>query len=148
MKIEKKIFQKFLGEKDLWDTPQRELILDTFLQREGHISAEELYDIVKKRDSSIGQATVYRMLKLLTEAKLAREVDFGDNVKRYEQDYNHPHHDHFVCRGCGKTVEVVNSLIEELQQKIAKQYGFELTDHAMYLYGFCEDCRKKNSKKQ
>jgi Fur family ferric uptake transcriptional regulator len=142
MKAEQDIFHKFLAQKDLRDTPQRELILDVFLKREEHVSAEQLYDIIKKRDPSIGQATVYRNLKLLSEAGLAREVDFGDGVTRYEHNYNHPHHDHLVCRGCGKMVEVVDSVIEELQKRVAEQYGFVLTDHALYLYGNCAECRK------
>ena len=132
-----------MSRNNLRDTPQRELILETFLKREEHISAEELYDVIKKRDPSIGQATVYRNLKLLTEAGLAREVVFGDGVVRYEHNYKHPHHDHLICRGCGKTVEVVDSVIEELQKRVAEQFGFELTDHAMYLYGNCEDCKTK-----
>ncbi|OQB54833.1 MAG: Ferric uptake regulation protein [Deltaproteobacteria bacterium ADurb.Bin151] len=144
MREERDIFGKYLSRHNLRDTPQRELILDTFLKREEHISAEQLYDIIKKRDPSIGQATVYRNLKLLSEAGLAREVDFGDGVLRYEHNYNHPHHDHLICRSCGKTVEVVDAVIEELQKRIAEQYGFELTDHKMYLYGNCGNCRKKS----
>lgn len=145
MKIEKKIFYDFLGKKGLRNTPQRELILDTFLMNEGHITAEQLYDIVKQSDKSIGQATVYRILKLLAEAGLASEVDFGDGVKRYEHSYNHPHHDHLICRKCGKTVEVVDPQIEELQERVAEKYGFKLIDHTLYLYGLCEDCQKNKS---
>jgi Fur family ferric uptake transcriptional regulator len=145
MRAEKEIFGKYLSRHNLRDTPQRELILDTFLKREEHVSAEQLYDIVKKRDPSIGQATVYRNLKLFSEAGLAREVDFGDGVTRYEHSYNHPHHDHLICRGCGKTLEVVNSVIEELQKSLAEKYGFELTDHSLYLYGYCANCRKRGN---
>jgi len=145
MRTEKDIFGDYLSRHNLRDTPQRELILDAFLKREEHVSAEELYDIVKKRDPSIGQATVYRNLKLFSEAGLAREVDFGDGVVRYEHSYNHPHHDHLICRGCNKTEEVVNSVIEELQKRVAEKVGFELKDHEMYLYGLCENCRKKRN---
>lgn len=143
MKAEIDIFHKYLEKHALRDTSQRRLILDAFLKNEEHISAEQLYDIVKKRDSSIGQATVYRVLKLLTEAELAREVNFGDGIIRYEHTYDHPHHDHLVCRHCGKTVEIVDSVIEELQKRVAESFSFELTDHKMYLYGLCENCKKK-----
>lgn len=146
MKNEKDIFEDYLLKNNLRETPQRVMILDTFLKHEEHITAEQLYDIVKKRDHSIGQATVYRVLKLVCEAGLAREVDFGDGVIRYEHSYNHPHHDHLVCRGCGQTVEVMDSVIEELQKRVAESFGFELTDHEMYLYGLCPDCRKKKKK--
>lgn len=143
MKMEKEVFEDFLIRKNLRDTAQRGLILDAFLKREEHLSAEQLYDIVKKRDPSIGQATVYRVLKLISESGLAREVDFGDGLLRYEHSYNHPHHDHLICRGCGKTVEVMDSVIEELQKRVAEKFGYELTDHEMYLYGQCASCRSK-----
>ncbi|MDD4241223.1 MAG: Fur family transcriptional regulator [Smithellaceae bacterium] len=145
MKSEREIFEAYLIKRHLRGTPQRGMILDAFLKREEHITAEQLYDIVKKRDPSIGQATVYRVLKLMVEAGLAREVDFGDGVMRYEHCYNHPHHDHLVCRGCGKTVEVLDSVIEELQKRVAESFGYELTDHEMYLYGLCQTCRKKKA---
>lgn len=145
MKTEKEIFDGYLAQKHLRETPQRGMILDAFLKREEHISAEQLYDIVKKTDPSIGQATVYRVLKLLVEAGLAREVDFGDGIMRYEHSYNHPHHDHLVCKGCGKTVEVMDAVIEELQKRVAESFRFELTDHEMYLYGYCEKCRGKKA---
>lgn len=140
MKTEKEIFDAYLTKKNLRETPQRGMILDVFLKREEHITAEQLYDIVKKQDPSIGQATVYRVLKHIVEAGLAREVDFGDGVMRYEHSYNHPHHDHLVCKGCGKTVEVMDSVIEELQKRVAESHGFALTDHELYLYGYCEKC--------
>lgn len=144
MKTEREIFNAYLAKMNLRDTPQREMILDTFLKREEHITAEQLYDIVKRTDPSIGQATVYRVLKIIVEAGLAREVDFGDGVMRYEHSYNHPHHDHLVCKGCGKTVEVRDDIIEEMQKRVAESFGFQLTDHEMYLYGLCEKCRGKN----
>lgn len=143
MNDERRIFEHFLGKKGLRETPQRERILDEFLKREQHTTAEELYDIVKGRDPTIGQATVYRVLKLLCEAGLAREVDFGDGVMRYEHLYGHQHHDHLVCTSCGKTVEIVDPAIEELQRRLAESAGFQLTDHEMYLYGLCKACRAK-----
>ncbi len=113
-----------------------------FLQAEAHVSPEELYDKVKERDKTIGQATVYRTLKLFTESGIAREVDFRDGVTRFEQGYDHSHHDHLICRECGKNIEVVDEQIEELQKKLAEKYNFKLIDHEMYLYGECGECRK------
>ncbi|MFH1080656.1 MAG: transcriptional repressor [Pseudomonadota bacterium] len=145
MKSEIEIFYAYMVKKHLRETPQRGMILDVFLKCEGHTTAEQLYDIVKKKDPSIGQATVYRVLKHIVEAGVAREVDFGDGIMRYEHCYNHPHHDHLICRGCGKTLEVMDAIIEELQKRVAESFGFELTDHEMYLYGYCEKCRSKKT---
>ncbi len=138
---ERKIFADFLAARGLRDTSQRELILDEFLGRESHISAEELYYVVKKRDRTVGQATVYRVLKLLCDAGLAREVDFGDGTRRYEHEFGHEHHDHFICTSCGKTMEVVDPAIETLQKALAEKYRFSLANHELYLYGTCRECR-------
>ena len=98
--------------------------------------------MVKKADSSVGQATVYRTLKHFLDAGLARSVHFGDGVNRYEPSYGQEHHDHLICENCGKSVEVVDPEIERLQEVVARDQGFILTRHKMYLYGICEDCRK------
>jgi len=145
MKEPQGVFADYLAKKSLKMTPQRRLILDVFLRDEGHHASEELYNLVKKEDPSIGQATVYRTLKLLSESGLAKEVQFGDGVTRYERKYGSAHHDHIICEICGRTVEVVDQEIERLQERLAQSHGFELTGHKMYLYGVCGDCRKKSS---
>ncbi|NOZ26301.1 MAG: transcriptional repressor [Nitrospirae bacterium] len=142
-KTEKDIFVRFLADRGMRMTNQRGLILDAFLRTEKHLSPEELYGLIRRKDRSIGQATVYRTLKLLSEAGLAREVDFGDGVLRYEHSYGHEHHDHIICERCHRNMEVVDERIEELQERLAKKYGFRLTGHKMYLYGICRECRKK-----
>jgi Fur family ferric uptake transcriptional regulator len=140
-KIESQIFADYLSRRGLRDTTQRNIILEEFLSREQHISAEDLYNIVKKRDRSIGQATVYRMLKLLCEAGLARGVDFGDGTRHYEHSFGHEHHDHLICTGCGKTLEVLDQALESIQKELAEKNGFCLTGHELYLYGTCPACQ-------
>ena len=129
-----------LNSKGLKMTPQRRVILDKFLDIEGHLSAEELYHIVRQTDPVVGQATVYRTVKLLAEAGIAKKVDFGDGVARYEPRYGVSHHDHIVCEECRRHVEFVDPDIEKLQEKQAGIHGFRLTSHRMVLYGICPDC--------
>lgn len=136
------IFEDYLRQGKLKNTPQRRLILDTFLEGEGHLSSEELYEAVKAREESVGQATVYRTLKLIAAAGLAREVHFGDGVARYEKKYGEEHHDHLICDVCGKTTEVMDERIEQLQEELAERHGFLLTSHRMVLHGLCSDCRQ------
>lgn len=136
------VFSSHLRSNGLKLTPQRELILDVFTETEGHPAPEELYQAVKKRDRSIGQATVYRTLKLLCEAGIAKEMHFGDGLTRYENRLGQKHHDHLICEKCGKNIEVVDPVIESLQEELAAKHGFKLTSHRMYLYGLCEGCRK------
>ncbi|MGE4504508.1 MAG: transcriptional repressor, partial [Desulfovibrionaceae bacterium] len=113
------------------------------LKVSGHVSSEELYERVKRTDPSIGQATVYRTLKLLEDSGLAEAVDFGDGVARYEPHTEGGHHDHLICEQCGKNVELMDPEIERLQEEAAKRHGFSLSRHKMYLFGLCDDCRAK-----
>jgi len=142
MAEEQEIFHRHIQRAGLKRTAQRDLILDVFLRTEEHLSSEDLYRLVQKEDPDIGQTTVYRTLKLLTDAGLAREVRFGDGRTRYEHNYKHPHHDHLICTECGKTIEFFSADMEALQDQIAAQYKFELTHHTMRMFGYCSECRK------
>ena len=146
MKSPQDVFADSLAREGLKMTPQRRAILDVFLEQKGHLTSEELYTRLKERDPSIGQATVYRTLKLLSESGLAKEVDFGDGAARYELMYGEDHHDHILCEACGMTLEVVDPDIERLQEQLAERHGFVLTGHKMYLFGVCADCRAKGVK--
>jgi Fur family ferric uptake transcriptional regulator len=123
--------------------PQRRLILDIFLLEPGHVSSEELYAKVKRRDASIGQATVYRTLKLLAGCGLAEAVSFADGFTRYEPHFGAEHHDHLICEVCGRTIEIMDPVIETRQVELAEKYGFTLARHRMDLYGLCPKCRSK-----
>ena len=136
-------FTAYLVEHRLKITPQRRLILDIFLQEAGHVSSEELYAKVKRRDASIGQATVYRTLKLLAGCGLAQAVSFADGITRYEPHFGAEHHDHLICESCGRTIEIVDPVIEHRQEELAARYGFRLRRHKMDLYGLCTDCQPK-----
>jgi Fur family ferric uptake transcriptional regulator len=122
-------------------TSQRELILKALHKQKKHVTAEQLYDTLKKTDSSIGHATVYRTLKLLTEAGIARELNFGEGSVRYEVNNDSDHHDHLICVKCGANIEFCDEEIERIQKRIAQENGFELVDHALNLYGICSKCR-------
>ncbi len=140
-------FQNYVSESGLKNTAQRARIVEVFMESTGHLSTEDVYDIVRNVDSSVGQSTVYRTMKLLCESGLAHEVHLGDGITRYEP-FCEEHHDHLVCEKCGKTVEILNKKLEKLQESIAEKQGFILTSHTMCLYGVCSDCRKKRAKKQ
>jgi Fur family ferric uptake transcriptional regulator len=141
------IFADYIAANGLKNTPQRRLIVDVFFQSGKHLSTEELYSVVREKDSSIGQATVYRTLKLLCNAGLAKEQHFGESTARYEPIEDDSHHDHLICIACGKNQEVMDTEIERLQDELARRYGFTLTAHRMNLYGVCAECRKSGKKR-
>src|SRR5664279_6589898 len=81
------IFHDHLRHVGLKHTGQRDTILRTFVETRDHLSTDELFRLVKKKDSRIGFTTVYRTLKLLTECGLTSEVAFHDGVARYEHQF-------------------------------------------------------------
>src|SRR3989304_2751076 len=108
MKKEKDILKNYIVSKRLKFTKQREKILEAFLRIEKHVSAEELYKDVSKKNPQIGLATVYRALNLLYECGLAQEKKFGNGQTRFEHTFNHEHHDHLICVRCGEIIEFEN----------------------------------------
>lgn len=142
-KDEKTIFYEYIKDKNLKHSEQRENVLDVFLGIEKHLTTEELYQIVKKSYPKISFITVYRTMKLLTGCGLCRELKFKDWLTRHEHVYGHEHHDHLVCTKCGKYIEIFDSKIEFLQNKIFKENGFLPKCHKMELYGICPSCQKK-----
>lgn len=135
-------FKNFMLQKGLNTTNQRVVIAEAFFEFPGHHSLEEFYNHVHAMDPTIGQTTVYRTLKLLCEAGLAAEIQFGDNITRYEVANPALHHDHLVCLHCGKIQEIYNQRIEAIQKEIAGSHGFILSGHIHNLYGLCPDCQE------
>ena len=139
---EKQIFLEHIQKTGLRKTAQRDLILEIFLITEEHLSSEDLYWLVQKQDPTVGHTTVYRTLKLLTDAGLAREVRLGDGRTYYEHHYNHEHHDHMICTECGKVIEFFSPELEAMQDEMADKYNFKPTHHSLRILGICEDCQK------
>ena len=143
-----KILSDYLVQQGMKLTSQRKLILAEFFKTDMHLSAEDLYQHLKSMYPSLGQATVYRTMKLIRDAGLAQQLRFGDNVARFEPKTDSGHHDHLICTECGKNQPVFDVNIEKLQKKLAQKHGFKLTSHRMYLYGICAGCRKKTAPAQ
>jgi len=132
-----------LSGQGLKSTRQRDRILDVFVSAGRHLSAEELYLLIKNTDRGIGYATVYRTLKLLTLAGLAYERRFEDGVTRFEYNAEERHHDHLICTRCGRIIEFENEQIEALQRGVAKKNKFQVHNHKLELYGHCAECQIK-----
>lgn len=136
-------FKKILKESGLKYTRQREIVLKILYHSDTHYTPEALYMEVKRREPSlnVGIATVYRTLNLLEESQMVTSLSFGTAGKKFELA-NKPHHDHLICKNCGKIIEFENSIIERQQALIAKEHKFKLTGHLMQLYGICEACNQ------
>ena len=101
-----------------------------------------MWDKEEYPDLNLGIATVYRTLNLLEEASIVTSLSFGSQGKKFELA-NKPHHDHMICKACGKIIEFEDATIERKQEQVAKEHKFRLTGHLMQLYGICFECSKK-----
>ena len=136
---EKEVFAAYLVKNRLKRSEQREVILDTFLRSERHLSVDDLLQLVQKRRSDIGRTTVYRTLKLLQAAGLAQELVLQGQT-RFEREYKRQHHDHFICKSCGEIFEFSSAEIERIQDEIAAEIGFVIDGHRHQIFGYCRDC--------
>ncbi len=139
----RELFHSYLRRNGLKKTRQKDLILEAFLGAEGHLSVEDVYEIVKKKDRRIGIVTVFRTLKSLTACGIAREADLGDGLTRFEHCYRHPEHHHIVCTECRRAIEFIAPELERIQQRIVDRYRFRPVLRRFQIYGVCEDCRQK-----
>ena len=107
-----------------------------------HMSAEDVYKALLETGEEVGLATVYRVLTQFETAGLVVRHHFEGGQSVFEMAHG-KHHDHILCVRCGKVDEFVDDIIEERQEKIAKQKGYAMTDHSLYIYGVCADCQKE-----
>ncbi len=131
----------FMAAQGKKNTRQREVIVDVFLAAHGHHTITELLEMAKERDPRVGYATVYRTMKMLTEARVALERHFGADQTRYELLELGEHHDHLICTSCHCIIEYEDPIIEERQLEIAARYGFEIRSHRHEIYGTCKECQ-------
>lgn len=136
-----------LKEKGYKLTPQRRAIVDIMIENEGkHLTAEEIYDLVKVTCPEIGLATVYRTILLLEEIGILSKIDLGDNCSRFElvhEEESHHHH-HLICTECGEIIEVEGDLLDVLEGNIENKYKFKITNHSLKFFGLCNNCQKNN----
>lgn len=147
MKPAKTIFRQYLKNSGMLHSKQREQILDIFLKTEKHPTISDLYELARKKNSKIGLATVYRTMRAICDAGLAREADFGDGVMRFEHNYQHQHHDHLVCLKCGRVIEVTSPKIEKLQESLVKKHNFIATRHRLEIFGTCRACKRTKNQR-
>jgi Fur family ferric uptake transcriptional regulator len=120
---------------------KRDRVLNIFLRQEGHLSADDLVEVVRRDEPGIGRATVYRTLQWMVDAEIARKVDFGDGRSRYEASYRHPRHFHLICTECHRSSEFLSSDVEVLMEEIASARRFLATRAVVQVFGTCDDCR-------
>ena len=128
-------------------TVPRLKILDVFRKTASrHMTAEDVYRYLLAEDIDIGLATVYRVLTQFEQAGLLSRHFFESGKSIFELNEG-GHHDHLVCVQCGRIEEFYDAEIEKRQKQVAKNRGFAITEHSLYLYADClkEDCPNRKA---
>lgn len=136
-------FSELLKKRGLKLTRERKELLEQVLDQKKHFDSDSLYESIKKKGSRIARDTVYRTMPLFLECGVLQK-SVGDGRKEYfERTDLKGHHDHMVCITCGTVIEFHSDTLEELQERLAEEYRFELIFHDHRLFGRCANCQKR-----
>jgi len=135
-------FEDTLRRRRLRLTAPRRRIAERMLSMRGHLSADEIQDLLKRDGTPVSKATVYRTLSLLKECGLFDSHDFGNGRKVYEKAVGRAHHDHLFCVSCGKVLEFHEPRIEEIQDQVTRRFRFSPVYHSHKIFGTCADCTR------
>lgn len=136
-------FEEHLKRKGLNLTRQRKKVLEHLMAANQHLDADQIYAALKKKDPTIGRATVFRTVKLLQECGLAAEVETASGRSKFELKADRPHHDHMVCVECGRITEFQSPRMEHFQDEAIRRYSFEALWHRHEIFGRCRACSKR-----
>jgi Fur family ferric uptake transcriptional regulator len=138
------LFRRYLRQRGLPVTQQREVVADVVFASHEHLSVEEIEARLKQRGERIGKATIYRTMEILVRSGLVEDHDFGDGFKRYEHLFGHqPVHEHLVCTHCRAVVEFERPELSRIQDEVAAEHGFLPARHRLEIYGLCGDCQRQ-----
>ena len=135
-------------------TPQRQIVLQVIIDHPSeHLTAEKIYDYLRGTESEIGLATVYRSLEILVSLGILQKIEFGKEYdKRNKASYsyelnpldpNEHFHHHLICTECKDIIEFEVDMLDDLEAKIGKETGFNVTNHQVKFFGRCKECSRK-----
>jgi len=139
------VFRRYLRDRNLPLTAQREAVAAVLFFAEGHLSVDDIERELAGRGTPVGKATVYRTLALLAQGGLVEEQDFGEGFKRYEPATKQTRHEHLICRGCGRVEEFTHDGLERMVALIAEAASFRHDRYRLDVSGWCCDCRERES---
>ena len=128
------ILKEVLQKEGLRFTRQRLAVWKEIGISREHRDADDIYISLRSKGVKVSRATVYRTIDVLVKNKLVRKLDVGDGKNRFESKIDDEHHDHMICLETGNIIEFYNSRLEQLQEKIALDNGYELVRHVHQLF--------------
>lgn len=137
-------FNEFVKRRGLRRTSQRDSLVAAIFAKDEHFTSEELYDKIRRSDTNVSRATVYRTISLLVEAGMLREIDLGGEEKTYDPNFlEKPSHNHLVCIDCGKVVEFQDDNINVIGDCITRRLGFRSIQQSIHIEATCQALRVK-----
>lgn len=121
-------------------TPQRHAVLKAIANSHDHLTPAEIYDRVRQECPDIGQATIYRVINLLTELKLICRINLSGDSQSYLMRRPAGHHHHLVCSQCGQAIDFTDCGLSQLERRLSSETGFDIEGHILEIYGRCPDC--------
>ena len=138
-----KQFEELLGQKDLKLTKERMELLSGVFEEKDHFSIETLAHRLREKGKKVSRDTVYRNIPLLIEAGIVRTSFQNKRDTFYEVADQVHHHDHILCRKCGRVEEFNSPTIEKIQDQIMRKLGFKMEFHLHQLIGLCAKCQNR-----
>ena len=120
-------------------TPQRQAILQAIQASDNHPTAAQIYAQVRAKHPRVAFGTVYKALDLLSRTGQILQLEFGDAASRYDRRTDR--HDHAICTGCGRLVDLDVELPRELEGQAARASGFSILQHTTQFFGLCPSCQ-------
>lgn len=136
-----KEFEGFIRNKGCRLTGERMKLIEGIKRQRGHFNVDILVSCLKKQGLKVSRDTVYRNLPILLESGVIAQSFRTSRDTYYECAYTKTHHDHLICRDCGRVVEFKDPGIERSQQRVSRKNGFKLEYHCHQLVGLCKKCR-------
>lgn len=125
------------------NTIQKDLVLKTVQGLKRHLTAEEVYEFIKKDHPTIGKGTVYRNLGILAEEGAIRKVEIPDGPDRF--DFTLKNHYHVECIRCGEVFDVDMDEVTDLNERIHDTHGMQFLNYDIFFKGICPVCRAKET---
>lgn len=145
--IEHKDNKEFLNKHGIKNTKQRNIIFDILSKSQTLITAEDIYLEIINIDNSISLSTVYRILDIFVDKKIALKSNLpGKDSFVFELNhFEHKHH--LICLKCKKVIHLKNCPLTEFEQYVENETNFSVTGHNLELYGYCPECKESCIKK-
>ena len=137
--------EKFMKGRGFKLTSPRRRVVEKLLAVKGHVSADELFDLLRKDKEDVSRATVYRTLSIVSQSGLVDGHDFNGGRRVYEPMVGRAHHDHLYCIACGRVFEFEDDAIEKLQEAVVARHRFTPVYHSHKIFGYCESCVPKGA---